>query len=388
MGKANAKLTARIKYCYYEWWLVKARGIYYERYTMQKIMLIIMLLMSSIGCNSLDAAAHNVPDSYHGQQIRVGTVDDLIKQASPLSEQVRIGFDAWSQEDAKRALLKQLLHFRFANVNEYRAKMAQDNALIAQNGLSNESKWNYVFGVPKLGYHIKIAGPVNRIQSALMEHGIWPGQQPSPDVLARILSGETPTYQTASRAAYFLILKEFLNRTKLKHITIPETHLVYYPGVPENVRDDYVLILEKDLPADLVKITSGLAKNLSNEMLSELIQTIIAAGLWSINDNLFLDKKEKIYVVDLEQPNNSAAQDFFHKDKARYYGNINAGLEGLLQLLQGDNNRLRLAKIFIESNPIVQSADYNPRYKRELEAMLQRMIPEEPVQHATDLSAE
>jgi hypothetical protein len=346
---------------------------------MQKIMLITTLLIGGVGCNNLYAAAHNVPDSYQGTAIRPGTVYDLINQASPLPEQVRTGFDAWSQQDAKRALLKQLLHFRFASVNEYRAKMAQDNALITQNGLTNESKWNYVFGVPRLGYHVKIAGPVNRIQSALMEHGIWPGQQPSPDILAKVLSGETPTYQTTSRAAYFLILKEFLNRAKLKHITIPETHLVYYPGVPENVRDDYVLILEKDLPAGLTKITSDLAKNLSDEMLSELIQTIIATGLWSINDNLFLDKREKIYVVDLEQPNNSAAKDFFHKDKTRYYGNINAGIEGLLQLLQGDNDKLRFAKILIESNPVVQSADYNPRYKRELQAMLQKVVPAEPV---------
>lgn len=321
-------------------------------------------------------ADHQIPNSYQGKPITSGTIYDLTQQASPLPEQSRQKLNNWFQKDGTEALLRQLLRFNFANGAEFRLKGQQDKQLIANNGLTNESAWNYVFGVPDMNYHVKIAGPVNRIQSALMERGIWPGQPVPGDIAQEVLQGKIPTYQTASRAAYFLILKEFLDKNKLQLVDVLPTHLVYYPGVPEDVSDNYAVILESDLSKNAQKITASNRNDISDDMLAQLIQTIIGAGLWSIEGNIFLDKNtNKLYVVDLEQPNNSAPKDFFHKDATRYYGNINAGLEGVLNIFAGDDAKLQLVRKLIESNPVVKSNDYNARYKAELGTMLNQKAP-------------
>ncbi len=337
---------------------------------MKKIYLILLYTCLAHG------AAHHIPNTYQGKQITPATIYDLTQQASPMPAQARQKLDNWLQKDATKTLLAQLLRFKFADGNQFRAKGQQDKQLIASNGLTNESAWNYVFGVPGMNYHIKIAGPINRIQSALMERGIWPGQPVPNNIAQEILAGSIPTYQTASRAAYFLILKEFLDKNKLQRVDVLPTHLVYYPGVPEDVSDNYAVILESDLSKDAQKITRENRSDISDDMLTQLVQAVIATGLWNIEGNIFLDKKtDKLYIMDLEQPNNSAPKDFFHKDASRYYGNINAGLEGVLNIFAGDDAKLQLIRGLVESNPIVQSGDYNARYKAELINMLNQKIP-------------
>ncbi len=324
------------------------------------------------------AGGYEVPDSYNGQKIRPNTIYDLANQNYSLPAEARTEFGKWSTEPANEALLKELLRFKFANIQELKSKREQDNQKITEAGLKNESQWNYVFQIPKTDYYAKIAGPVNRWQSALMEKGVWPGQQPNQQIVEEVLAGEIPTYQTASRAAYFLILKELIKNKNLKHVAVQDTHLVYYPGAPELVQDDYVLVLEKALPKDAKKLTSDDAKKLPDETLKELVQAIIGAGLWSIKDNIYL-AGNTLHIVDLEQPNNTAPKEFFHKNKTRYDGNINAGIEHLLDLLAGDQNKLQLVRTLVETNPVTSSPEYNQRYKRELMKLLDKKAPK-PVQ--------
>ncbi len=286
------------------------------------------------------------------------------------------GAHEWAAKPATAALLKELLRFQFANQKELNNKRAQDNQQIQQADLKNESTWNYVFRVPEMDYYAKIAGPENRAQSALMEKGVWPGQQSNQDILEEVLSGKIPTYQTASRAAYFLILKELIKKKKLKHIDVQDTHLVYYPGVPEDVQDKYVLVLEKALPKTARQLTSADTKQLPGVVLKELVEAIIRGGLWSIKENVYLDGKT-LRIVDLEQPNNSAPKHFFHKDKTRYDGNITTGIDHLLDLLAGDMQRLQLVRTLVEVHPVTSSPEYNQRYKGELQKLLDKKAPEQ-----------
>ncbi len=344
---------------------------------MKKSLVYICLLGSTQGI--FTAAGYIVPDSYANQKIGPDSIYDLVNQNYPLPKEARIKFDKWTAKPETAALLSELLRFKFISTQELRNKQAEDNQRIGQSGLENKSKANYVFRVPNMDYYVKIAGPGNRAQSALMERGVWPGQQPNSDILKEVLSGKIPTYQTASRAAYFLILKKLIKNKKLKHIDVQDTHLVFYPGVPEDVQDKYVLVLEKALPKTAQKLTSGDAKQLPNEtLLKELVQAIIGAGLWSIIDNVYLDG-ETLRIVDLEQPNNSAPKDFFHKNKTRYDGNMTAGIEHLLDLLEGNSEKLQFVRTLIETDPVVSSPEYSQRYKRELMQLLDKKASK-PVQ--------
>lgn len=342
---------------------------------MKEIYLLLLYLLLLYGLFAPGAVYH-IPNEYQGNKITPSTIYDLMHQASPLPDEVRQKLHSWLQRDKTKNLLRQLLKFNFTSERDFVLKRQQDAQLIASNGLTNESRWNYVFGIPGMNYHIKIAGPANRIQSAFMERGIWPGQKPSSAIAQEVLAGNIPTYQTASRAAYFLILKELLSKNKFQDVNVLPTHLIYYPGVPEDASDNYVIVLEENLPKDAQKITKQNRNDISDNMLAQLIQVIIGSGLWSIEENLFLDKnRNKLYLVDLEQPNNSAPKDFFHKDATRYYGNINAGLKELLNIFVGNEAKLKLIRAYIEAHPVVQSANYNAGYKRELIDMLNQKAP-------------
>ena len=79
-------------------------------------------------------------------------------------------------------MLKKLLRFEFESQQELNNKRAQDNKEIKQACLENESTRNYVFRVPEMDYYVKIAGPVNRAQSALIERGVWLGQEENEEI--------------------------------------------------------------------------------------------------------------------------------------------------------------------------------------------------------------
>lgn len=221
----------------------------------------------------------HVPNSYNGIPITADTMYILSSEYSPLPSPARRQLDQWLAQPDNKELLKHLLEFHFENQQAFSKKFGLDNQRIQQSNIRNESMANYVFRVPNLDYFIKIAGPANRMQSAFMERGIWPGQQPSKAILDEVIAGSIPTYQTASRAAYFFILEELKRKKHLGHIAVQDTHLIYYPGAHGKPDDNRVLILEKALPNNLQKLTHTNIKELSHETLRELVEAIIGAGL-------------------------------------------------------------------------------------------------------------
>lgn len=310
-----------------------------------------------------------VPNTYNGTAITPETLYNLMPQ---LPDADRIALEAWLTTPGAQPLLSQLLSF--AGFPNWQAKMQTDNARLQTMNMPNTSQWNYVFKLPKQNFVIKIGGPINRLQSILMAHGFWPGEQPNKPI------SKVDTYQTASRAAYYLILKELIENRKLNYVGTPETYLIRFPNSAKTIDDEHVFILQKTIPASAQKLTPELAKTLPDEAVSEIVQTIIGGGLWSIPNNLFLDTEtNKLHVViqfvDLEQPNNSAPADFFHKNATRYYGNLRAGLEEFIDLFIGNPEKLGLVRSLIETNPVFNSPNFNQRYKNELIGVLNAKAP-------------
>jgi hypothetical protein len=331
-----------------------------------------MIIILALPAALFSAAGGDIPNSYNGTAI---TAETLYAITPPLPDAALTALNSQLAKPEMRSLLTKLL--AFDSFPAWRDKMVADNAALSEAGMPNESKWNYVFKLTDTDFVVKIAGPLNRLQSVLMAHGFWPGEKPTRPI------SKVDTYQTASRAAYYLILKQLIEEQHFQHINVPETYLVHFPECAKTVDDEHVFILQKAIPASAQKqkLTSERAQTLSDEAIRELVQAVIGGGLWNnMEDNLFLDTESNkdhpiIRLVDLEQPNNSAPADFFHKDPVRYYGNLRFGIEELLKLFVGNPEKLALIRALVETNPIFNSPNFSPRYKNELIGVLNAQAP-------------
>lgn len=311
-----------------------------------------------------------VPNTFSGKVISIDNLEQLLPTLPP-TEQASV--NAWLNKPETEKLLEQLLAFK--SFPDWQTKKKADDALLSALKLPNLSTSNYVFKIPEQNLVVKIAGPANRLQSVLAAHGFWPGEQPTKPIT------KVDTFQTASRAAYYLILKELIEKQGLHYIDAPETYLVRFPSSSKSIDDEHAFILQKALPAGAKQLTPELAKTLSDEAVRETVLAIIGGGLWSIKNNLFLDPATNklhvvVHLVDIEQPNNSAPADFFHKDPVRYYGNLRAGLEEFIDLFAGNPEKLHLIRSLIESNPVFNSSSFYPRYKKELTDVLNTKAPQ------------
>lgn len=356
-------------YCWYIYFIASQCELNFKGLKMKiSILLSVLLIPTTFFGAALEQ--NQIPNTFNGVVITAETLYDLMPQ---LPDTDRIALENWLATPDAQTTLSQLIPFNA--FPDWRAKMQADKDLLQAKDMQNTSQWNYVFKLPKQEFVVKISGPLNRLQSILMAHGFWPGETPTKPI------GKTNTYQTASRAAYYLILKEFIEKNKFKHIHAPETYLISYSKKPKLIDDEQVFILQRAIPAASKKITPELAQALPDDAISEIVKAIIGAGLWSIKDNLFLDTEtnsplERIHLVDLEQPNNSAPADFFHKDATRYYGNLRAGLEEFINLFAGNPAKLALVRTLIETSPTFNSPNFNQRYKNELIGALNAKAPQ------------
>ncbi len=304
-------------------------------------------------------APNTVTQIVNGQQTTTKiTADSLYALASyaqmPAAQKKQ--FEDWLESDKAQAVIKGLLAFQPTaqmHAAVARGQMQQDKKLLQANDIENLSQWNYVFQVPGMTWYAKISGPANRYTSSTKA------------LIAKGVKG-TPiaTYQTASRAANYLILKEFINKHNLNHLTAQETYLyplVQQKGAPVSVADTNIVVLEQALPNGVQKLSEANAAQLSDAALRQLTQAIIGVGLWSINDNIFLKESDKgvhiVHLPDLEQPNISSPDDFFNRGKKgahQYLVNIWDGIVGLAKLYQGHPEKLAVIKQVVDQSPVVQ----------------------------------
>lgn len=212
------------------------------------------------------------------------------------------------------------------------------------------------------GKHIaKIAGPANRFMNVKMGKGLRYNDPVTVQILKEILSGETPTYQTASRMATYLVLKDLIERNDLQHIAVPKTYLISY-GDTGAVDDNVAIVVSEKIPAGAEPVTPKNLAKVSSAMIKDFVRAIAVGGLWSSwgDGNLFVDG-DKLYIVDLEQPNNSKPSDFFHQSKAKYHSDVWVGIDKLLQLLQHDKAKLAFAVKAIQEDPLLNAPDFSEK---------------------------
>lgn len=259
----------------------------------------------------------------------------------------------------------------------------------------NKSRHNKAFEL--LLYMLKISGFSNRLQSMLITKGVWPGQWGSAGAvgivvvhgtqavpLAQVLPEFIPTYQTASRLRNYLLCTEVIRQKGLQAVQVPQTFLhLLDPTQPPH--DENSVIIEKKINAPRLE-RKNLNDNLTDMHVKELFALIEEVGLWTLVkgnyeltkpeasawhiDDILRDDAGVLYLIDLEQPNNSSPEHFFERNNVEHHGNIKSGIEQLAVLCAHDPKKVALLTELVHASEKINSIRFSQRFKNEIDAVL------------------
>jgi hypothetical protein len=265
--------------------------------------------------------------TYHKEAI---TPESILRLAPKLREEDEIAIQQWLVVHQK--MVSDMLTFPFqAKIEEREQYLANLKTLWIAAQLQNISRSNFIF-VVTLGngnkYAVKIAGPANRRENYNSFLQKPYGSQISPEDYKII---ETmPTYQTISRVAHGLRLKEWVEQNPDSKVKDATSYIVHVPWQPLEVNDANYVTVEEWIDS------KGTPENFPQLFLDnvwDVARSIGHAGLWNIfADQFVIDEEENIYHIDKEQPSNSNLKDFFHKNRTKYEGNVACGLSELLMM--------------------------------------------------------
>lgn len=270
--------------------------------------------------------AHTL-NTYHGEQI---TPESLIKLAPQLDTYSEQAVQAWLYDNKHiiAALTNMPIHGELEQRTPRRDHII---ALLEKAGIKNMSNHNYVFtiqGDDEKKYVIKIAGPANRRENynALLKKPY--GTSTSLKEYQELeKNNKAKYYQALSRAAHSLRFKEWVeNHPKTKAKT-PNAYVVHIPGQSKEVIDGNYLVVE-----DYIENMGTPDKHPKTflDAARDVAEASAYACLWNIASRQFLiTEEDEVFAIDLEQPNNSNPEDFFHNNKEKCIGNTHVGLDEL-----------------------------------------------------------
>jgi hypothetical protein len=122
------------------------------------------------------------------------------------------------------------------------------------------------------------------------------------------------TYQTISRLAYWLRIKEAREKFNLDRIGQTQMYLVHMPGRPTEVNDMNYVIVEENLgDSKFMHETDMLKDPETKRQFDKMYQYAV---LWDPSPQNYKVKDNKIYCVDTEQANAQPPSNFFLKDRS------------------------------------------------------------------------
>jgi hypothetical protein len=172
---------------------------------------------------------------------------------------------------------------------------------------------------------IKASSRANRVENINSSVGNPYGATVTPQQLEAFkkMTGGGKTYQTISRLAYWLRLREAKKELKLNRICLPKQYLVHIPGRPTEVEDQNYVIVERKIKGGRDFKDSPLA--VDKELMKQLTWLIGYAALWDLSDHNILIKDGKACMIDVEQPNVHKPLEFFHKNTQTHRSNVDHG---------------------------------------------------------------
>lgn len=272
-------------------------------------------------------------NTYRGIILEPRTFAQWVAQPAPATAAaVRL----WAQQNS--TLLERLLMMP-PQLSQSLRLYEENQRLLKSNQLRNLSIHNYVFALPEHPQHyIKISGQQQRAVNIIAGSGhenilnaarLYVDTQQINSLMHRTSIIDTvtcmPTYQTISHYAYYLRAQEATTRYNLNTIHVARTEVVQIK--PGEICDDTCIIVQE-------KVKRKRAQRLHTEYALQLLVLIVATGIWDIHEQNVVLQKHGIALIDLEQPNRRAPQEFFHKTTTNVMGNIASGLDCLAKMLR------------------------------------------------------
>lgn len=218
-------------------------------------------------------------------------------------------------------------------------------------------------------YWIKISGRVNRIFTGMHTRGadgrVWTDKAYRSEQVQQFLQNPVQTYQTASRAAFYLIANKALAYHDIESIDTPRTYL--YSTNNSSIDDNHAIIKEEHIPGEKLEQWLVNGNTVPTYQLKDLCTLTESIGLWCPNNNILVDESGRLVPIDLEQPNNSNAHDFFYKNPVPYHGNIVCGFkDGLYTIFVDDKEAIRTLAEWIEESDIINHERFTSYYQKEI----------------------
>jgi len=209
----------------------------------------------------------------------------------------------------------------------------KNNELLKAKGIINYARTNYVFVCPaQPNYMIKISGPLNRLVNIVSANNKSTKTITDDEIkaLKRIVTHQT----ISSLPTYYLYLR--LNKIlSLKHVYIPKTYLLKLPQASDVLADTNYVIVQERVELLQKPVIAEQLKKLNNDQIKELVAVIACCGLWDIKGKIHIDKKGRLVIVDLEQPNvSNSLKGFNIQEKDRFYHNVQCGLDSLMDMFK------------------------------------------------------
>lgn len=217
----------------------------------------------------------------------------------------------------------------------------------------------------------KISGKINRNITAIHtlkdDAGkIWSEKGYYTKQLQYLEANPVDTYQTASRGAYYLVTNKAIMKHNLNQMSVATTYLYTTDG-SSKIDDTRAVIVQNYVPGKKLEDRLDEGYEVSGNQLKQFFSLTELIGLWSLRKNVIVDPKNRLVPIDLEQPNNTRAQDHFHKAAYRRHGNAVCGIKDeLFVIFKDDQESKRALVTLVQESDIINSDGFNKEYKREI----------------------
>ncbi len=323
---------------------------------MKRILIIFICTQGAFGALFLNAQ-FKVPKTYHGVKITPHTLYGLMPS---IPHALKIKIDEWLYQLGGQEVVRRLA--LLGNPAVWQQKWEDDTSMLAQHSYKNYSSDGYVLKMPN-GHLIKIAGPKHRLLSMLAtkgvtDHALLSDEDQFNELVREHLAGDIfATYQTASRAAHYLLAAEFLKKRAFDYIAIPHTYVRYVPGNKKDVSDENIMLIQEYVSGQTQLVNKPeLISLLPNRAIAELYDVIVATGMWNIKSDILVNKtgqlvlKNGLHVVGFEGYPNTSSKDFFHRNKERFHKNQILGVKSLMELFASDQAKINYIKSLVQDD--------------------------------------
>jgi hypothetical protein len=213
-------------------------------------------------------------------------------------------------------------------------------ANLKKQNIPNTSSWSVSipFNVGNKTYFLRLPSPLHKRENWNAQRGEGWNTKFTEETLDKHLKKYgRDTYQTISRFTGNIEAKKIVAENNLSLIELPNSYL--FKGTGDQISDQTSVVVDEWIPNCEPLGDPEVMKNLNTMQLAQLCTFIKKSGLWSVNHESHgsyikvNQKTGKLILVNLQQPNTTAPDEFLKTPEWRFEHNSLSGFEDLHKLL-------------------------------------------------------